>query len=211
MIIGISGFISCGKSTVANRLIEKYNFKKESFATNLKDSVAMIFDWPRNLLEGDTLESRTWRETVDPWWANKLNISDFSPRRAMQLVGTNVLRNHFNSDIWFLTFENRLRKSTDQNSVISDVRFLNEVKFIQEQNGILIKVIRGPEPDWMNMAKDALNGNEDSLHTMKTKYSYVHESEWEWVESKYDFTILNNGTIEDLEIQVDEIANKILT
>src|ERR1700682_3461688 len=127
MLIGISGFINSGKSTVAAQLTKEYGFKKDSFATSLKDACALIFDWPRDMIEGDTAESREWRDVVDQWWANRLNIPDFSPRLALQLVGTDALRNHFNEGIWFMTLENRIRKNPEQHIVISDVRFPNEI------------------------------------------------------------------------------------
>ena len=64
-IIGIAGLIGSGKDTVANHLINEHNFQRIKFADKLKDGVSAIFDWPRDLLEGDTDESREWRETPD--------------------------------------------------------------------------------------------------------------------------------------------------
>jgi len=99
MIIGLVGFIGSGKDTVASRFIS-YGCIKDSFAAPLKDACAAIFGWPRALLEGDTVESREFRETPDMFWARKLGIDNFTPRLALQLVGTDVLRNHFHQDIW---------------------------------------------------------------------------------------------------------------
>ena len=62
MIVGICGLIGSGKGTVADFLVNDKGFTKLSFADKLKDSVATLFDWPRELLEGDTEESRQWRE-----------------------------------------------------------------------------------------------------------------------------------------------------
>jgi dephospho-CoA kinase len=39
MIIGMCGLIGSGKGTVADILIDQYNFKKISFADKLKDAV----------------------------------------------------------------------------------------------------------------------------------------------------------------------------
>ena len=50
-IIGIAGLIGSGKDTVANHLINEHNFQRIKFADKLKDGVAAIFDWPRDLLE----------------------------------------------------------------------------------------------------------------------------------------------------------------
>ncbi len=209
-IIGISGFIGSGKSTVANQLTEQYGFRKDSFALSLKDACAAIFDWPRELIEGDTKESREWREEIDEWWANKLNIPTFSPRLALQLIGTDSLRNHFNEGIWFLTLENRVRKNPCQHVVISDVRFPNEFKFIQEQGGVNIRIDRGTTPVWYETALMANNGNSIAKEIMTKTYSDAHFSEWAWVGSKFDRVIQNNGSIENLAVQVNEIVTQIL-
>lgn len=209
-IIGISGFIGCGKSTVAMQLMDKYEFRKDSFAVSLKDACAALFDWPRDMLEGDTKESREWREITDEWWANKLDIPNFSPRLALQLIGTDSLRNHFNPGLWFMTLENRVRKDPIRNVVISDVRFPNEVEFIHNQGGILIRVDRGPSPVWFETALMANRGNSIAKDIMTNTYSSAHQSEWAWVGQKYNFVISNNGTLEDMQLQVDNIISKIL-
>jgi hypothetical protein len=209
MIVGISGFINSGKNTVASILTEKYNFRQDSFAASLKDACAMMFDWPRDLLEGDTSDSRKWREEVDEWWSVKLNIPEFSPRLALQLIGTDVMRDHFNPGMWFLTLENRIRKNPDQHVVISDVRFPNEIKFIQEHGGIMLKVNRGITPVWYETAILANKGNSIAKDAMIKTYSDAHYSEWAWVGSKFDFEINNDTTVENLNQQVAGIINGI--
>ena len=67
MIVGICGLIGSGKGTVADILVEQ-GFTKVSFADKLKDGVSTIFGWDRSLLEGDTDESRDWREQADEFW-----------------------------------------------------------------------------------------------------------------------------------------------
>lgn len=209
MIVGISGFINSGKNTVASILTEKYNFRQDSFAASLKDACAVMFDWPRHMVEGDTKESREWREQIDQWWANKLGIPDFSPRLALQLMGTDVIRNHFNQGMWFLTLENRIRKNPDKHVVISDVRFPNEIKFIQDQGGIMIRVNRGTNPVWYDTAIRA-NANDNSAKLkMETSYADAHFSEWAWVGSKFDYEMSNDSTLDDLHRQIDIIVSKI--
>ena len=208
-IIGLLGFIGSGKGTVATQLVEEYNFRQDSFAASLKDACAAMFDWPRHLLEGDTKESREYREVVDEWWAQQLGIPNFTPRYALQIMGTDVLRNNFHQDMWFLTLRNRIRKNPDQSVVISDVRFPNEIKFIQDQGGILIKVNRGVEPVWYETAVMANKGNSIAKNIMEKTYSSAHLSEWAWVGSKIDHEVNNNGSIEELNIQVQEILKNI--
>ena len=210
MIVGVSGFIGSGKNTVAEQLTEKYNFRKDSFAASLKDACAYLFDWRRDLLEGETNESREWREQPDTWWGNKLGIDNFTPRLALQLMGTDVMRNHFNENIWFLTMENRIRKNPEQHVVVSDVRFSNEIKFIQDLGGIMIRVNRGPTPVWYETAILANKGNSFAKNAMTTIYSDTHFSEWAWVGSNFDFELNNDSTIEILRAEIDEIVTRFL-
>ena len=63
-VIGLVGFIGSGKNTVAETLMVN-GYQKDSFAAPLKDAVAQIFSWDRNMLEGSTTESRQWREQPD--------------------------------------------------------------------------------------------------------------------------------------------------
>jgi hypothetical protein len=207
-IVGLLGFIGSGKGTVASTLVSDHNFRQDSFAASLKDACAHLFDWPRHLLEGDTKESREWREIPDQWWAAELGITDFSPRLALQLMGTDVMRNHFHPDMWFLTVKNRIRKNPNQHVVISDVRFPNEIKFIKEQNGILIKINRGPTPVWYETAILANKGNSLAKEAMTKTYSDAHFSEWAWVGSDIDFELDNNSTLEHLNSQVALLTGK---
>ena len=202
-LVGLVGFIGSGKGTVAGTLVKNHGYRADSFAASLKDACSSIFDWPRELLEGDTIASRKWREQPDAWWGEKLGIENFTPRFALQHMGTDVLRQHFNPNIWFLTLENRYRKSPEQHVVISDVRFQNEVKFIQENNGILVRVIRGEEPWWFEGAKLANNG--DILARQMLVAGHIHESEWAWVGSHIDYEIHNNGSLELLENKASKI------
>jgi hypothetical protein len=211
MIIGLLGFIGSGKGTIASQLVNEFNFRQDSFAASLKDACAVMFDWPRHLLEGDTKESREWREIVDPWWSEQLGIPNFTPRLALQLVGTDVLRDHFNQDIWFRTVQNRARKNPNQHVVISDVRFPNEVKFIQDVGGVLVKINRGAAPVWYETALMANKGNSIAKEVMTKTYSSAHYSEWAWVGSKVDYEINNDGDIGNLKSRASEIATKILS
>jgi len=161
-------------------------------------------------LEGDTKESREWREQPDVWWSEKLSIPNLTPRLTLQLMGTNVIRNNFHSDIWFLTLENRYRKNQNQHVVISDVRFPNEVDFIKNSGGILIRVQRGLEPEWFEFAKSANSGNTEAQFIMDTKYAHIHASETAWAGTEVDFIIDNNGTLEQLDTQIEYFINKYI-
>ena len=108
MIISLSGFIGSGKNTCANYLISKYNYTQLSFASSLKDAVASVFGWDRQLLEGLTDESRAWRDRVDPWWSARLNMPTLTPRWILQRWGTELCRGEFHDDIWIASLEHKL-------------------------------------------------------------------------------------------------------
>ena len=152
MIIAISGLIGSGKDTVADYLVNLHEYRRESFAGNLKDSMSAIFGWDREMLEGRSKSSREWREQVDPWWAERLNMPELTPRWILQYVGTDVIRANFHNDMWIASLENKLRKSEDD-IVISDVRFKNEVTMLRNLGAICIEVTRGDKPEWFQTAQ----------------------------------------------------------
>lgn len=204
-IIGVLGFIGSGKGAVSDILVSDYGFRKDSFATSLKDGCAVMFDWPRDLLEGDTDESREWREQVDEWWGDRLGIEHFTPRLALQYIGTEVLRTHFHNDFWLLTLQNRYHKLQNKNVVIPDVRFPNEIKMLRNIGGELIWVKRGKTPVWFDVAVLANRGDEDAYRDMRESFPHAHHSEWAWVGAPVNHVISNDGSLDDLKDRLRQI------
>ena len=211
MIIGITGFIGSGKDTVANYLVAKHGFVRDSFAGTLKDAVAKVFGWDRELLEGLTPEAREWREQVDPWWSKRLNMPRLTPRLMLQLWGTEVCRRGFHDDVWIASLENRLRKTTE-NIVISDVRFPNEIAAIRKVGGTCAWVKRGELPEWYDCAlrentthEDRQWLLEDAGQLMPQQYPTVHHSEWAWIGQTFNYELENNGTVEELYTKVNDL------
>lgn len=207
MIISISGFISSGKDTIADYLTNFHEFERESFASSLKDAISVVFGWDRQLLEGRTVQSRKWRDQVDPWWADRLGIPHLTPRWILQYWGTEVCRGAFHDDIWIASLENKLR-NLGKNIVITDCRFPNEVSTLRRLGGKIIRVARGPEPSWYEIAINANKGN--GLANRAMLEEGIHASEWSWVGTDFDAVIDNNGTIDDLYKQVDTIIGQEL-
>lgn len=209
MIVAITGLIGSGKDTAANYLITHHQFKKESFANSLKDAVSSVFGWDRELLEGQTKHSRAWREETDQWWSDRLGMK-ITPRWTLQYWGTEVCRKAFHDDIWIASVENKLRKTQDD-IVISDLRFPNELKSIQNAGGITIRITRGENPEWYDAAvayNKGPNGNSSwAVSKAKLDRSKVHASEYSSVGLKYDHYVDNNGTIDDLHKQLESIIN----
>jgi len=204
MIVGLVGFIGAGKGTVADLLVERHGFIKESFANSVKDAVSVVFGWDRALLEGDTPESRAWREQKDIFWSKKFG-KDFSPRLALQLMGTEAGRDVFQSDIWVHTVQRRC--DDDKNYVIADVRFPNEIDAIMESGGKIIRVKRGPNPDWYDIAERVNLVQIDYNDEAKT--IPAHYSEWAWIGSSCDVILDNNCTLEQLKSRVDFLVDSL--
>ena len=196
MLIGIVGLISSGKGTVADRLVERHNYQKDSFAKSLKDAVASMFNWDRDMLEGDTESSRHWREQPDEFWSKKFN-KPVTPRWVLQYFGTEVMRGQMYDSIWVDSCMGRYK---GQNTVIADTRFPNEVKQIRAHGGKIILVKRGPDPDWF---VSYVEGNIEPKG--------IHSSEYAWAKEEFDFIIENNGDKNQLYAKIDQliISNKI--
>jgi len=206
MIVGLVGFIGAGKGTVADLLVKRHNFYKESFANSVKDSCAAVFGWDRTLLEGDTPESRAWREQSDQWWSKKLG-REFSPRLALQLMGTEAGRDVFHPDLWVHTVLRRCELEPERNYVIADVRFPNEINAIKNSGGSVIRVRRGDDPEWFNLARDCNSRNK--LELMHNAYPDVHYSEWAWIGTHYDIVMDNNCDLNELTLRVDKIVDSL--
>ena len=189
MIIGLCGNQGAGKDTVGDILISDYGFIKLTFASTLKDIVSVLFSWPRDLLEGITETSRVWRETTDDFWSEKTGIANFTPRKALQIIGTDLFRIHFYNDIWANIVENKiniiLKNNSNANIVVTDCRFSNEINIIKKfPNSHIITIVR--------------NSN-NHLHSLS------HSSEAEWVNYNFDDVLQNDNSIDELKINLKNI------
>ena len=202
MIIALCGFIGSGKDTVADYLVNFHEFRRESFANSLKDAVAAVFGWDRLMLEGRTKESRAWREQRDEWWSDRLGMN-ITPRFVLQNWGTEVLRGKFHDDIWIASVENKIRNSKDH-IVITDCRFQNEIRAIKKAGGVVVRIKRGKEPDWYQIAYDANIGKSGAAG--KLVYRNIHESERAWIGPDIDYVLDNDGTIEELYSSIKDLV-----
>jgi len=193
MIIGICGSIGSGKDTIAQYLVDSRDYVRMSMASTLKDATAILFGWDREMLEGKTAKSRMEREQPDPFWSERLGVP-FSPRYALQYFGTDLFRNNLHQDIWVIATERALLGK--ENAVISDIRFPNEIEMIKKRGGQIWRVKRGPDPEWWNAAVEMPS-------SMQEKYPNVHNSEWAWVNTKFDFVFDNDSSLDVLYKNVE--------
>jgi len=184
MLIGVVGLIGSGKDTVSKRLEEKHGFRRDSFAKSLKDAVSAMFNWDREMLEGNGDDSRQWREQPDEFWSKKFGKT-VTPRWVLQHFGTEVMRQHMHDAIWI---DSCLSRYNGEPTVISDTRFQNELKTIKEHGGEIILVKRGELPTREQMQEGG-----------------AHKSEWDWMGWDFDHIIDNDGTKQELFDKVDDL------
>ena len=197
-IIGLVGFIGHGKGTVGDYLVSRYGYRSDSFANSLKDALAAIFGWPRALLEGDTPESRQWREQPDAYWSARMGRT-VTPRWATQYIGTDVMRANFFNDLWVASLEKKLQEVSG-NITITDARFPNEIKMIRDNGGSIWWVKRNTMPSWYDCA---VNNPEQ----MPILWKDVHPSEYMWLDQGPFINIDNSGSLSDLYAKIDGLMH----
>lgn len=199
MIIGICGFKGAGKGEVA-KVFEKHGFTRLSFASPLKDIVSTSFNLDRNLLEGNTEESRQWRDKPCSEWQHLAGQGIFqndkviTPRIILQRMGTDLYRNHITQSFWLDLMLNKVRKLEEEAEfidmefkgvVIDDARFVNELDICD----FTIRVER-----FNYSGEEILN---------------MHISETDHLTFFVDKTIQNKSTLSDLEEQVVDFIHYI--
>ena len=188
MLIGLVGLIGSGKDTVADRMVQQHGFVRDSFAKSLKDATANIFGWDRKLLEGQTKDSRSWREEPDAFWSKKFG-KPVTPRWVLQYFGTEVCRGNMLDSIWV---DSLIARYQGARTVISDTRFVNEIKTIRNNGGKIVLIKRGEVPSREEM-----------------QASGAHQSEWDWIGCKFDHVLDNDSTIDELHNKVDALIHQL--
>ena len=121
MIIGISGYATAGKDTVAQILVEQFGFQRLAFADSIRDICLVINPYLSDGLRvGDLVKDYGW----------DVAKQNTEVRRLLQVLGTEVGRQIFDEDVWV----DALFQKVDPNKkyVITDVRFANEAECIKE-------------------------------------------------------------------------------
>ena len=171
-IIAITGLKGSGKDTISSIICKHDNsFKPIAFADKLKDIAALTFGWDRDMLSGRFPESREWREQPDPFWSKEFGF-DFTPRKALTSIGTDLTRGTFLEHIWDIIVKKEIIDHPDINYIITDCRFPNEISMIRSLSGRIVEVQRGKLPDWY---KDAKKCNEQK--NIKWNYKGINKVE----------------------------------
>lgn len=151
-LIGISGKIGCGKSTLARLLAERLGWRVLSFGEVLKDEVSHVFGFPRAWC--DTPEGKRKVVLVRSDLVRAGAPVSATVRQLLQYWGTDVCRAK-NPDHWARIMEQRLCVGDGlcgkvgrpvPGTIIDDVRFPNEARMILGRGGRLIRL--DPYPGW---------------------------------------------------------------
>lgn len=185
-IISFSGMKDSGKSTAVKGLIAE-GWVELSFSKLLKDVISIVFGWDRAMLNGDTPEHRRWREKLDPFWTKRLH-RPWSPRIAMQVVGTEAFREIVSPQIWVVALEKQLEGI--RRVAIADTRFDEERDMLLSHGATFIQIKK--------KTAEPVEGRE--YHVSEIQHR-------NWV---FDFVVDNDKTIPDLYRTIQQIKNGIM-
>ena len=179
-VIGFSAKVGGGKDTAAllvtQALEEKgYRVTKLSFAKLLKDICTMMFDWDRERLEHDFAykEGNTLDDgTPDP----ACEMLGKTRRVVMQELGTEAMRDGLHPDIWVIALKLAIARGDYAEydyGLLTDCRFINELQFVRDLDGTLIRLERLGEQS-----------------TLTEQTQHLSELEWEqWTD--WDASVVN--------------------
>ena len=185
-LIGVTGRAGAGKDTTCNMAVDILRAEAQrlgvriALADPLKEVCHTIFgvafDLPTSVFEGTQDEKNAPIAAIPGW----------SGRKIAQHIGTEGFR-HIYPDIWSELVYARARKyvTSGYDAVfVSDVRFLNEAKFIQDKGGLIVRVAR------------------PSADVSENQGIAGHASEAETGLIDADFVLDNSGTLDDLNKKV---------
>lgn len=168
--IGLSGWAKSGKDTFASYLIEKYGYKRLSFADPMREALLRLNpSIPYMGLDVGIKLATAVR--LMGWESVKRETPEV--RDLLQRFGTEVGREMFGENFWVDLAISKIQPG--DKIVFSDVRYKNEADAIRSIGGLIIRVNR----DGVVAAND-------------------HSSEHDLDDYDFDLVVDNNGSLEDL-------------
>lgn len=170
-IIGVTGNANSGKDTLADYIISNKNnsFVKYALAKPIKDIMIEHLGFTYEQCYDQKL-----KQIEDDFWG-------ISPREVMLLIGTKMFRENWRYDFWVKLMEKKIIDNSEENIIVSDVRFANEAEMIKSHGGIIVNVKRPNNPIKVNHISE--NGLSNDL---------------------IDYTIINDSTIENYYNKIDK-------
>jgi len=179
-IIGISGKLASGKDTISEMIADILNIpvEKYTFSKKLKDIVSILtgeeMQKIKNLPYANTIYdyTREQKNKFLPIWNKTLG-------EYLQQLGTDVMRKHFDYDIWIKSlFETDGKQCLNRGNImtIPDVRFVNEADEIIKRGGLLIRVNGDPLKIRANTSRDVNHISETALDYYNN-FNYVVDND----------------------------------
>lgn len=176
ILIGITGRAGSGKDTAAGYLQHRYGFTPMAFADPLKQAAATLFNLPEHFFHDRELKE----QVVEDW--------GMSPRRMLQILGTDAIRANFGADFWIKRWLQEYRSmAASDNVVLTDVRFNNEAQVVRDLGGSILHIHR-PQPARLE-ADAAAHMSEMPVHVLP----------------RQDKALVNDGTLDDLFAKIDAL------
>jgi len=169
-IILINGLPRAGKDTVADFLVNNFNFTKMSFAETMKVILAKTFGISVEYLE--VLKNDTVNNTL---FLNEKPFINF--RQILQNFGNEGIKPVFGESVWADLLYKKVKEHPNDFIVVPDFRFLVEYKPSDEYNIITVLI--------KDKRKLPLSGHASDVEL------YQHNF-------KFDYTIINDGTLDEL-------------
>lgn len=206
MIILLIGKAGAGKDEFAKIAEEEFGVKRVAFADAVKEEVAEFLDkhevcWEHRHLWGTQHDKEAWLRMAHsqrpkgkgPLSKFLTTFGDynngwhyFTPRSLLQFWGTEYRRSQ-DPLYWVNAAEKKLK--ANEHSVISDGRFINEVKMALENGGVTVRINRPDASSISNMA---------------------HQSEVELDGFVTNYELANTGSLEDYHKQIRKLLKEIL-
>jgi dephospho-CoA kinase len=169
IIFGISGKLGSGKDTFAEFLAEELPNRVERHA--MADNLRLITEIITGVDMCITHEyGKPFINQIHNYTQEQKNI--FLPKfnktigETLQLVGTDLLRERYDNDIWVKSlFSDTLNNKVKEGKIIivPDVRFLNEANYIVDNGGILIRLEGDPKDIRRNSSRNLNHISETEL------------------------------------------------
>ena len=128
---------------------------------------------------------------------------DTETRNKLQEIGTEFGRDKYGEDIWIKIVYNWMKVYASRGIrrfIITDVRFENEVNFIKQLNGIIIRVY-APDRNLTKLKQESKN-NQDIMNKLQNHSSEIYVKNFKGY--KYFIDNRTNPCI-DINIQIDII------
>lgn len=152
ILIGLTGFKQSGKDSTAEHLVKMFGFEQRAFAAKMKQAVANLFDITVEQVDEFKVQKTVGRYPIESEIPYAEVILEFETtqvswtwREFLQRFGTEMARHTFGEHFWVNLL---MCEPFYTHTVISDCRFINEMRAVKENGGQIVQVVRpGYESD----------------------------------------------------------------